>query len=132
LAQIIPERQKTLERAQQAVTVTARTVIKAEAPDLTTALKAAIDRVHALRAAAYWLYRQSCCADAPERPEWQGLRRLDDRGEDTPTAQLLRIAAAGLGADEHPAWAEWEKAAAALARDATAALPVITDGRPDA
>jgi hypothetical protein len=40
----------------------------------------------------------------------------------------LRIAAAGFGADEaHPAWAEWEKAAAALARDATAALPVITD-----
>jgi hypothetical protein len=130
LAQIIPDRKKNLEQAEAAVRLAARAVIKAEAVDVTAELKSAIDRVHALRATLYWLYRQSCCADAPDGPEWQGLRRLDERGEDTPTAQLLRIAAAGFGADEnHAAWAEWEKAAAALAKDATAALPGAPDGR---
>jgi hypothetical protein len=133
LEQLIPDRTKALESAEAAVRLAARAVIKAEAPDLTAELKSALDRVHALRATLYWLYRQSCCADAPDRPEWQGLRRLDDRGEDSATAQLLRVAAAGFGADEHhPSWAEWEKAAAALARDATAALPVVDHGRADA
>jgi hypothetical protein len=133
LAQLIPERTKTLESAEQAVRIAARAVIKAEAPDLAVELKATMDRLHALRAAAYWLYRQSCCADAPERPEWQGLRRLDDRGEDSATAQLLRLASAGLGADEHhAAYQEWDACAAALAKDAQAALPVFDNGRPDA
>jgi hypothetical protein len=130
LAQIVPERTKPLESAEQAVRIAARSVIRAEAVDVTAELKTAIDRVHALRATLYWLYRQSCCSDSPDRSEWQGLPRLDERVEDTPTAQLLRVAAAGLGADEaHPAWAEWEKAAAALAKDAQAALPGTTDGR---
>jgi hypothetical protein len=78
------------------------------------------------------LYRQSCCSDSPDRPEWKGLPRLDERGEDTPTAQLLRIAAAGFGADEnHTAYQEWDTALSALAKDATAALPGAPDGRPN-
>jgi hypothetical protein len=131
LAQFVPDRTKALESAE-AVRIAARAVIKAEAPDLTAELKAAMDRVHRLRAAAYWLWRQSCCPDSPERPLWRGEPRLDERDADnSPTAQLLRVAAAGFGADEaHPAWAEWEKAAAALAKDSTAALPVYDHGRP--
>jgi hypothetical protein len=130
---LLPDRKQTLEQAEQAVRIAARAVIKAEAPDLTAELKAAIDRVHTLRASTYWLYRQSCCADAPDRPEWQGLRRLDDRGEDSATAQLLRIAAAGLGADEnHATYREWDSAFAALAKDATATLPGVDHGRPSA
>jgi hypothetical protein len=130
LAQLIPERTKTLESAETAVRLAPRAVIKSEAPDLAAELKASIDRTHQLRATLYWLYRQSCCADAPDRPEWQGLRRLDDRGEDTPTAVLLRLAAAGLGVDEnHESFKLWDTALATLSRDATAALPVIADGR---
>jgi hypothetical protein len=46
LAQLIPERTKTLESAEQAVRIATSRVIKAEAPDLTAELKAAIDRTH--------------------------------------------------------------------------------------
>jgi hypothetical protein len=130
LAQLIPERTKTLESAEAQVRLAARAVIKAEAPDLTAELKSAIDHVHALRAAAYWLFRQSCCPDSPDRPEWKGLPRLDDGEEKTATAQLLRIASAGLGADEnHAAYQTWDTAYAALAKDAQAALPVFDHGR---
>jgi hypothetical protein len=126
---LLPDRKEALESAEQAVRLAARAVIKSEAPDLTAELKTALDRVHQLRASLYWLFRQSACADSPDHPEWKGLPRLDDGEEKTPTAQLLRVAAAGLGADEHnPAFKEWEAAAAALAKDATAALPGVYHG----
>jgi hypothetical protein len=131
LTTAVPERRKAFERASVAVAMAARAVIKAEAPDLAAELKAAVEKVNALRAATYWLFRQSCCADSPERKSWdEAGPLLSDQVEDTGTAKLLRQAQAGHGHDErHESWRQWELAFGALMKDAGAKLPVTGNGR---
>jgi hypothetical protein len=132
LLQSLPEYRKAAERAASAVTVAARNVIRSESPDLTAALKAAVDRVNALRAEVYWLYRQSCCADSPERQSYdQCGPLLIDRNEDSGTANLLRQCAAGMGHDEkHESWQRWEQSFNALMQNANAPLPVNVHAAP--
>jgi hypothetical protein len=127
LSAAIPERHKELERASYEVIKAARNVVRAEAPDLAAELKAAIERVCALRAQVFWLFRNAALPSQPERRfESDGLPHLNDSNEDSEVAQLLRQAEAGRGFDErHPAFAAWAASFAALAKDAEAKLPAI-------
>jgi hypothetical protein len=132
LTAALPDKRKDLERASWAVTVAARAVVKSEAGDhLAIELRAALERVGALRAQVYWLYSNSACSDSRERSEYEGKPLITDAREDSPTATLLRDCLGGRGFDEqHAAFKSWEAAFGALMQSADAKLPPVTsDGR---
>jgi hypothetical protein len=102
LESAIPERQKAFERACYAVTLAARNVIRAEARDIASELKATLDRASSLRAELFWLFSNAALPDQPERRfESEGLPHLSDVSEDSDVAALLRSAQAGMAADGH-------------------------------
>jgi hypothetical protein len=129
---VIPERQKTLLKARQAVQQAAHAVIRSEAPDLTADLRNAWERLRGLRSATHWLYQHCCCADSEERDfSWQIPVSLDHLNQSGDTVDLLRRVKADHNADaQHEAWQSWEHTLQELTTDADAGLPNIGGENP--